>query len=327
MTIGELVFPGEGVDDPTLSTANLSVSANGLLAYIGGHSRSQVKSFDRSGRELTAVDMSTLLYSPALSPDQKQLLVANRDVNRGVWLVDLSRGVSTRIILDGRRSLWSPDGTRIVFDAERAGENSFFIRPTTGSNEDKPLLSTRYSKSLNDWSRDGRYILYTSYMPNTKNALWILPMFGEQRPKPFLQAPFNEMQGEISPDGHWVAYISDESGSWEVYLQSFPEPGRAQVISIGGGTEPHWRKDGKELFYLAPDHTLMTVPITLNSPPAIERPRALFRSPVFSMAGIVSNQFAVSADGQRFLFVAEEKTTKEVDQVTVLSSWPNLLTH
>jgi len=326
LAIGGFEFSGGPTEDPTLSSADLSVTSNGLLAYSSRNSTPQVKSVDRSGHELAAIDMSTPLYSPVLSPDGKQLLVASRDSNRGVWLVDLPRGVATRLIPDGRRSLWSPDGSQIVFNADR-GAHSFFIRPTAGSHADSLLLTEPYAISLNDWSRDGRYILYTTFLTNAKNGLWILPMFGDRKPKPYLQAGFNEMQGEISPDGHWVAYVSDESGKWEVYLQSFPEPGTARILSIDGGVEPHWRKDGKELFYLSADRNMTVVPITLGSIPKIERPHVLFRAPVVSPAGVVSNQFAVSADGQQFVFATAAKKGGEGDEVTVLSSWTKLLGH
>jgi Tol biopolymer transport system component len=222
--------------------------------------------------------------------------------------------------------IWSRDGAQIAFSADRAGANSFFVRSATGAREDTLLLRTPYNKVLNDWSPDGRYILYGSVRPDTKNDLWILPTFGDRKPRLFLQTPFNEMQGQISPDGRWVAYASDESGAWEVYLESFPEPGGKRILSVSGGVEPHWRKDGKELFYLAPGGNVMAVNITLGASPKIERPHPLFRAPELPVSRFFRNQFAVSADGQRFLIGLVEKTTKE-DQITVLSSWPDLLSH
>jgi len=322
--IGEDTFSAQSIDESTLSTPNVSVSANGMLAYTNSGGMPKVKWFDRSGRQLATVDMPVPVISPALSPDQQQLLVAGRILEHGVWQVDLARGVSTRIVPDALTALWSPDGTRIAFLADRAG-NSIFARPVGGSNQETLLLRTNYTMALNDWSPDGRYILYTRNA-NHKNELWTLPMSGEHRPIPFLQPTFNVMQGQISPDGHWVAYASDESGSWEVYLQSFPEPGSKRILSVGGGFEPHWRKDGKELFYLAPDRNLMSVNINLNSSPTIERPRPLFRTSVLPLSTILMQQLVVAADGQRFLIGTVEKTTRE-DQITVLSSWPSLLSH
>jgi Tol biopolymer transport system component len=328
MVIGETAFPAESIDGNGLSAARVSLSANGLLAYTSSDGMSQLKWFDRSGHELAAIDtpVPVPLVDPLLSPDQKQCLVASGNLAHGVWLVDLSRGVSTRIVADGMRPLWSPDGSQVAFSADRGGLNSFFTKATNGSDKESLRLSTGYTKALNDWSPDGRYILYTRIVPDSKNELWILPLFGDQKPRPYLQGPFNEMQGQISPDGHWVAYSSDESGIWEAYLQSFPEPGGKRILSVEGGMEPHWRKDGKELFYLARDRNLMAVSIDLSSQPKIERPHVLFRAPVPPLSRILSNQFAVSTDGQRFLFGPMESTSKE-EQLTVLSSWPSLLSH
>ena len=327
MAMNETAFPDGSIDEGTLSNANLSVSANGLLANTSSGGSPQVKWFDRSGRELAAIDTPTLVYDLAISPDQKQVLVGGRSLEHGVWLLDLSRGVSTRIVTDGMRSVWSPDGMRIAFSADRAGFSSFFIKPVTGPNSDALLLRSPHTQELNDWSPDGRYILYTSISPETKDDLWILPMFGDRQPRPFLQTPSNEAQGQISPDAHWVAYTSDESGIEEIYLQSFPEPGGKRILSVDGGVEPHWRADGRELFYLAPDRNLMAVSITLGPTPKIERPRVLFRAPVvLPVSNILNTQLAVSADGQRFLISSVERKTKG-EQVTVLSSWPSLLSH
>jgi len=326
MVIGETAFPAESIDENALSAAKVSLSANGLLAYTSSDGMPQLKWFDRSGRELAAIDMPAPMISPVFSPDQKQLLITSRSLAHGLWLVDLSRGVSTRIIADGITPLWSPDGSQVAFSADRGGINSIFTRAANGSDKESLRLSTGYSKALNDWSPDGRYILYTHIVPDSKNELWILPLFGDQRPRPYLRGPFNEIQGQISPDGHWVAYSSDESGTWEVYLQSFPEPGGKRILSIKGGMEPHWRKDGKELFYLAPDRNLMAVSINLSSPPVIERPHVLFRVPV-TVYNIHSPQLAASADGQRFLIGSMDRATKEKDEFTLLSSWPSLLSH
>ncbi len=327
LVVGETTFPAGSINENTLSAANLSVSANGLLAYSGSGGMPQIQWFDRSGHEVDAVDMPTPVFNPVLSPDQKQVMVAGRNLEHGVWVVDLSRGVSTRIVPDGTRPLWSPDGAQIAFGADRAGVNSFFLRPLIGSGEDTLLLRTGSSKVLTDWSPDGRYILYSSFSPDTKNDLWIVPLLGDRKPRPFLRTPFNEAQGQISPDGRWIAYTSDESGTSEVYLQSFPEPGGKRMLSVDGGVEPHWRKDGKELFYLAHDRTLMAVTIDLSLSPKIERPHALFRAPVvLPVANILNTQFAVSADGQRFLISSTERAAKE-EQITVLSSWPSLLSH
>jgi len=323
--IGGTAFPAGMIDEITLSASNVSVSANGLLAYTSSDGMPQMKWFDRSGRETGAVDMPTPMHSPVLSPDQKQVLAVGRNLEHGVWIVDLPRGVSTRIESDGMGPLWSPDGTRIAFSADRAGASTIFVKPASGTN-DTLLLRSPSNKSLDDWSPDGRFLLFTNGSRETKLDLWTLPMEGDQKPSPFLKTPANEVQGQFSPDQHWVAYTSDESGTWEVYLESFPATGREWVVSIGGGAEPHWRKDGKELFYLSAGRNLMAVSITLGASPLIERPHVLFRAPVLSTSNIFRDQYAVSSDGQRFLVGSVDKASKQ-DPITVLSAWPSLLSH
>src|SRR4030095_672143 len=112
-------------------------------------------------------------------------------------------------------------------------------------------LQTNESKFVNDWSRDGRFIIFDSSNAKTGEDLWILPTFGDRKPVPYLRTEYNEVQSRISPNGRWVACSSDESGIFDVYLQSFPTPGARQIVSIRGGAEPVWRKDGRELYYLA----------------------------------------------------------------------------
>src|SRR5439155_26117796 len=162
---------------------------------------------------------------------------------------------------DGSVPIWSPDGAHIAFTSGRtSGVDDIFVRSTADRSDDL-LLQTHATKHVHSWTPDGRYLVYVSTNPRQKLDLWLLPMFGDRQPIPFLQTAFNEKQAQVSPDGRWIAYVSDESGAWEVYIQSFPVPGGRRTISVGGGTEPQWRRDGKELFYLAADHMLMAVDV------------------------------------------------------------------
>jgi hypothetical protein len=139
--------------------------------------------------------------------------------------------------------------------------------------------------------------------PKTNVDLWILPLFGDQKPAPFIQTEFIETQGRFSPDGHWVAYASNESGPYQVYVQSFPTSGGKWQVSTGGGAQPQWRHDGKELFYLAPDRKLMTVEINSTGPtfvPGVPKPFSR-RVSVLSSRPSGGTYYAVASNGQRFL--------------------------
>jgi len=323
-----LLSSSASVVDPSLITASaaneagVSAANNGMLAFGGYPTGERVKWFDRSGAEIATLDTPTAVHNPAISPDQKQVLVGSREVEHGIWLVDVDRNAPTRFVPDGMRPQWSPDGTRVAYTADRLGSvGDIFMKPMTGRDDDDLLLRSKENKMVDDWSPDGRYIVYSSISPRTKTDIWILPTSGDRKPRPFLQTPADELQGQISPDGHWIAYTSNESGVWEVYLQSFPEPGAKRTISIGGGTEPHWRRDGRELFYLSLDRTLMSVNVTLGSAaPTIERARPLFRAAVPDSFGVFVNYYAVSADGQRFLICAVDRNGKE-ERETVLVNW------
>jgi hypothetical protein len=142
-----------------------------------------------------------------------------------------------------------------------------------------------------------------------------------RKPVPFLHADFNESQGQFSPDGRWIAYVSDESGSQQVYVQSFPTLGGQRQISTEGGTQPRWRRDGKELFYLAPDRKLMAVTVKTGATFEADAPRALFQTAL--NVTDLRQTYAVSADGQRFLLNAPLET--ESPPITIVLNWTGLL--
>jgi Tol biopolymer transport system component len=244
----------------------------------------------------------------------------------GIWLLDLERDVRNRIVPDGSMPMWSPDGETVAFGSYRgAGVFDLYLRRFAGKNEDEPLLHTDESKFVNDWTRDGRYIVFASSNAKTGEDVWLLPTFEPRRPIPYLRTEFNEIQSRVSPDGRWLAYTSNESGSWEVYVQSFPVPGAKQVISIRGGAEPVWRRDGRELYYLAADRTLMAVDVsTMGTRLKVGRPMPLFRPPVSGGLNTYRSHYAVTSDGKRFVIDAlDSERTQE--SITVISNWTSLI--
>jgi Tol biopolymer transport system component len=225
--------------------------------------------------------------------------------------------------------LWSPDGSRIVFRSTRnKGIYDLFEKPSNGAADEQQLLATSQTKSPLDWSRDGRFLLYSVQDPKSATDLWVLPMTGERKPFPVLQSSFDEIDGQFSPDGRWLAYASNESGRYEIYIQTFPETGGKWQVSVAGGAQPRWKRDGHELYYLAPDTRLMAVPIR----PAPEEhtleagaPVALFPTRLATGGNIPTSgflaraQYAVAADG-RFLMntSADEGVTSPI---TIVQNW------
>jgi DNA-binding winged helix-turn-helix (wHTH) protein/Tol biopolymer transport system component len=304
------------------TSADITISAapGGLLAFGGSTTRHHLAWFDRTGRQVAVLPTTANMHNPVLSPDERQLL-ADSD---GIWLIDLERGAPTRLV-QGTLPAWAPGGDGVVFTSRRvAGAADLIVKSIAGSDAERLLVRSKEMKLSGDWSRDGRHFVYVASDPETRLDIWTLATDGEQEPSPFLQTPFNEMQPRLSPDGRSIAYASDETGSWEVYLQSFPTPGAKRAISVGGGAEPQWSKDGHELLYLRPDGTLMAVTMTPSDTVLqASRPVPLFRASIAGDITTFRNHFVVTSDGQRFLINTADESTRQ--PITVVVHWQELV--
>jgi Tol biopolymer transport system component len=289
--------------------AFFSVSETGMLVFLSTtFTDTQLAWVDRGGKQLVPVGMPAADSSLRLSPDEKRVAVSRLDLQGGsadIWLIDLARNTPSRFTVDPADEVypvWSPDGSRIVFSSNRDGVSNLYQKLSSGAGNDEALLKSSEGKLPNDWSPDGRFILYQAFSPKVGNDLWVLPLFGDQKPAPFVQTEFNEIQGRFSPDGRWVAYASNESGTYQVYVQSFPSPGGKTQVSINGGAQPTWRRDGKELFFLAPGRKLMAVEVNGAGSTFLPGvPKALFEAHVSAIFPGGSTYYAVTGDGQRFL--------------------------
>lgn len=306
-----------------------SVSADGTLAYRAGVSSIvQFTWVDRASRQLAPIGAPGVLAEPCFSPDEKRVVFGKSEPqpkSGDIWLLDLSRGTTTRFTFNPSQEvcpLWSPDGTRIVFSSNRNGQQDLYQKNSAGTGSEEPLVHSGVDLYADDWSLDGRYILYESNDPKTEFDLWVLPMIGDRKPFLFLQTEFNETHSQFSPDGRWVAYVSDESGRPEVYVQSFAASGGKWQISAGGGDQPKWRRDGKELFYLSSARRLMSVSVT-SVGAAFEAgiPVELFEVfvPAKSSTGD-RNDYVVANNGQKFLICSfvDKETARPI---TVVSNW------
>ena len=189
---------------------------------------------------------------------------------------------------------------------------------------DELLLESDQAIVPDDWSSDGRFLLFCNNDPQTGMDLWVLPVSNEKKPVPFLNTKFEERDGQFSPDGKWVAYESNESGRFEIYVQPFPGPGGKFQISANGGAQPRWNKNGKEIFYVSLDSKMMAAPVKLSADgKSLETgtPAALFPVHIAGgpLPGAYKQQYAVSADGQRFLvnLVADQGTSP----ITLILNW------
>ena len=286
------------------SYSSVSVSENGVMVFLsGGLSNRQLAWFDRTGKQLGPVGPPGAYNDIVLSPDGKRLATQRLvEGNSDIWLMDLERGVPSRFTFDSTTAednpVWSPDANLIVFSGGE-GLLNLYRKVSSGAGNQEALLKSDVSKEATDWSSDGRFIIFTAYGQKTGGDLWILPVSGDAKPYPILETEFEEGEGHFSPDGRWFAYTSNESGRSEVYVQSFPQTGGKWLISTGGGAQPHWRGDGKELFYVAADKTLMGVAVNATSTFETAAPTPLFKTRVSSYNA--PNRYVVAADGQRFL--------------------------
>jgi Tol biopolymer transport system component len=296
------------VSQHPVNLAEFSVSANGVLVYQeGGSSSLRLTWLDRAGRRLGAVGEAGQFSEWVIkfSPDQKTAAVSALDAPTGnfdIWLYDVLRGLRTRFTSDLAYDgvpVWSPDGGTLVFRSDRAGPGDLYRKPADGSRNEELVFADDLIKDPFSFSPDGKYLAYDAVGdPKTGYDLWVLPdplqTPGVSKPRPFLRTEFNEDAPQFSPDGHWIAYQSDESGRDEVYVAAFPGPGGKRRISTSGGSDPSWRRDGKELFYLAPDSHLMAATVEIKGGELeVRRIETLF--------GPLNLAYAASADGQRFL--------------------------
>ena len=324
---GEPIRVAEEVGiDIVRANANFSVSDNGMLTYTSGGTGGQPFLFDRDGKSLGALGPTGNYSNIYLSPDEKRVAAAINDSQSGardIWLLDIARNAPTRFTFDPAEDsipIWSPDGSRIVFVGDREGTGNLYVKSANNAGNEELLLKTNERKFLHDWSRDGKFILYSNQSQSTRIDLWVLPMTGDKKPFPFLQSTFNEDHARFSPDGHFIAYCSDESGRSEVYVRTFPEPGGKWPISKDGGAQPRWRRDGKEIFFIAPDRKLMAADVKLaGSNFEVSVPKPLFQTQIASYA-IPRNRYDVFGNGQRFLIVTPRPETT-LTPITVVANW------
>jgi Tol biopolymer transport system component/predicted Ser/Thr protein kinase len=322
-----------------LSLGFFSVSANGVLAYRNGAAGTggvQLVWFDRQGKSLGALGSPGLYGSgPTLSPDGNRVAVDQVDTGtagtRNVWVMDVARGVPTRFMSDSERDIspvWSPKGDRLVFASIRGTGYGIYQKDFSGSGKEELLLESANIRLPNSWSPDGRYLLYSALGQKTGSDLWVLPAAAgtpsASKPTPYLQGLYNEQQGQFSPDGHWIAYSSDEIGSYQVYVQSFPAGAGKFRVSAAGGAQPRWRRDGKEIFYIGADGRLTAVDVKTGPKFETGAPRALFDAQIPApLLADSSFHYDVAADGGRFLVnsAATDRAGPAATPITVIVNW------
>jgi serine/threonine protein kinase len=325
---GDPVPLGEGLGTDNVGLASFSVSRTGVLVYRGGEvTGSRLVWVDRSGREQPAIDAPGEYHDAWLSPDGTRLVYDQGADNshNDVWIRDLTRGVSSRFTFGPSTNvdaIWSPDGRQIVYTARAKGPGDLFIKSASATTDPEPLLVDATEKYVSDWSRDGKYILYSARGGDNRAwDLWALPMTGDRKAMPIVRTQFNELWATFSPDGKYVAYQSDDSGRMEVFVQEFPEARNKWQISTNGGLEAHWSSDGRELYYRS-GRQIVAVPVKLAPTFGAGTPSPVLETRFSNL--IARGLFRPSPDGQRFLVLAPPTSDGELPASVVLN-WTSAL--
>jgi serine/threonine protein kinase len=315
---------------PSTYWVALAVSQNGTVIYNTGvgAALSALTWVDRSGRELGRIGEPAVIANPTLSPDDSRVAVDISDLranNVDVWLLSTNGASNARFTFDPVEEVdgvWSPDGSVLAYRGVYAAGVAMFIKRASGLEKEKPILRGQVQDDVlpNSWSRDSQQLVCTD-QSTTRTYLMLLPVAGGT-PVPLLSGKYNQTNGQISPDGKWLAYASDETGNWEVYVTSFPGVAGKWQVSRGGGTEPRWRGDGKEIFYIASNGMLSAVPVNSEGGFATGTPVPLFQ--IYGRAPISSTDiftYDVAKDGKRFL-VNRYVKPEHVAPLTILLNGP-----
>jgi hypothetical protein len=301
---------------------DFSVSRTGSLVYRTANPDTQLAWFDRSGKRLGTVGEPTRYGRFELSPDDRQLAFERLDADLrhgNLWLLDLVRGAASRLTSTASSDYapsWSPDGRRILFGSARSSSVAdIYEIGSGGTSPEKLVLHDARDKNPMSWSSDGRFALIMVTTAAAAEDIWKLPLDGSGKAAPLVASRFSELDAQISPDGRWFAYVSDESGRYEVYVQSLADASRRYRVSTSGGGRPRWRRDGKELFFMAGS---MLHSVAIAGADALDAgpPTSLFRLPALA-------DYAIARDGRILAAVAADDSP--LSSATVVLNWTSEL--
>ena len=308
----------EGVLQSTFTgAAQYDFSGTGTLVYVTGSVQTERRLVwvSRSGTEQPVAAPARAYRGPRLSPDGRTVAVAIEGRETEVWLYDLSRETLSRLTFQGSTNydpLWTRNGQRIVFHST-TGVGGLFSQPVDGSGGLERL--NEFGGLPYSWSPDGQLLAF-----NKGTTIWVLRL-GDRKAAPLRETMFKEGAAQFSPDGRWLAYVSNESGRYEVYVQTYPGPGGKWQISTGGGTEPLWNPTGRELFYRSGDK-MMAADIATHPRFSASRSKVLFAGQFLpSPSSVPSANYDVSPDGQRFLMLKPGGRDQVPTQINIVLNW------
>lgn len=310
-------------------TGAFSTSDAGVMAYrVGRPSMTRLSWFDRFGHALGTLGSPEQvgLTNLRLSPDGRRVAAERSFQNEtDLWLLDSTRQTRLTHASDGRLMrlpMWSPDGSHIAFESVRSGSVALSVKPSSGDGAEEVLFESPEVKIPCDWSADGKFLMYYVPNPTSGTDLWVLPR-ETHVPFVFLQTEANELWGQFSRDGRWIAYQSNETGRYEIYVRPFSSRGGGAIpISTAGGVYPRWSRDGRELYFIAPDAKLMAVSIRAEAA-MVEAsvPTPLFQTRRLGGGSNVigrGHQYDIARDG-RFLINVDAESN--APPITLVMNW------
>jgi serine/threonine protein kinase len=333
--LGDRIAVEPHVGLASTSHAAVSASRTGVLAYTGAMlNLGELTWFDRGGSRMGIVAASADYMDFRLSPDEARLAFSAIDAKTSqpdIWIADLRRGSTSRLTFGpvlNSSAIWSPDSGRLFFRSNSQGAViELFSQSANGGGQLQPVLAYQrvqaaglrsFAFAPTDCSPDGRSILLSAPSQSTGFDIWLVQTDPTGAFKPLIEGPGDQLQGNFSPDGRLIAYASNESGRFEVYVQTFPPSDRKWPVSTAGGTEPRWSRDGREIYYLAPDRKLMSVSVAQG--PAFAIPRALFQTKLPGQGSVYRTNYIPAANGQRFL-INRQTGEESGGEITVTINW------
>ena len=340
--LAQLIDTGSGdpSGDPTpvaeelpllFGAAPVSVSRSGVIVYLSrGNAINQLVAYDRRGNPLGSIGAPGDVWNPSFSPDGRTIAYARfvgATPTSDIWLWDTTRNIEQRFTSESSRNdspVWSSDGQRIVFRSTRSGQQDLWVRAADGSGRDEMVATSGNPKFPSQWTADGA-VLYSENAGGTDIGLWSIPLSGARKPVKILDTRFEESQGQLSPDGRWLAYTSNQTGQPEIHVAPAAQPAAAIRVSGSGGEQPRWRRDGRELFFVAADGKIMaaTVRAVGEQPTSFdhEPAKALFDSRIAAAVFTRAFQYDVTQDGQRFIVTTDTRSSRALPPLHVVVNW------
>jgi len=302
-----------------------ATSASGVLAYISGEgTQSQLVWYGRDGKEQGRAGSPGRPDVPAISPDGTRVatsLGGAHGTDRDIWIYELARGTATRLTFEGVQAqvpVWTHDGKTVAYTTSRHG-GDIYAKASSGLGGEELLAESDDFKVPNDWSPDGKLLVYMNFAGGKGPRLWIHEVAPENKDYPLLRTNFNEGEAWFSPDGRWLTYVSEETGKPEIFVVPFPSLSAKWQVSTAGGSQPLWRRDGKEIFYIAPDGKLMAVAVeTAGNTFKAALPKVLFETRITATFHAL-HQYDVTADGQKF--VINTRMEQAAQPMTIYANW------